>query len=276
MTPLPKRPKELPDPYSLKIERILIQYGKSTHRSVRRLLLSGKVSLNGKTVTSTSQAVDTRNDRLIIDGEEIPLMPHIYIMLNKEQDTVCSSVSGMLHKSVLARFPPQVLNPPNLPPLHITGRLDADTEGLLILTTDGNLSHYLTDPEKHISKTYLVFLRDYVPPADRERYIREFQKGVTVPPATKSPSFTTKPAELEWVGDDDIYCTLSGDDFTTCRVSVTEGKFHQIKRMFLAMGNEVVFLKRIAMGGLFLDQSLLPGQYRPLTDGELSILRGSL
>ncbi|MBP5450914.1 MAG: 16S rRNA pseudouridine(516) synthase, partial [Treponema sp.] len=66
------------------------------------------------------------------------------------------------------------------------------------------------------------------------------------------------------------------DDFTTCRVSVTEGKFHQIKRMFLAMGNEVVFLKRIAMGGLFLDQSLLPGQYRPLTDGELSILRGSL
>ncbi len=274
MMPLQKKPKESPDPYFLKIDRILIQYGKSTHRSVRRMLLNRSVILNGEIVTSTSQLVDTRNDRLFINGEQVPLTPHIYLMLNKKQDTVCSTVSGMLHTSVLEQFPPQMLNPPNLPPLHLVGRLDADTEGLLLLTTDGHFSHFLTDPEKHIPKTYLVYLRDYVPPEERERYIKEFQQGVTVPPATKSPSFTTKPAELEWIEDDGKYCTITGDDFTTCTVTITEGKFHQVKRMFLAMGNEVIFLKRIAMGNLFLDENLLPGQYRPLSDQELSELQG--
>ena len=150
MTPSQKKPKEYPDPYILKLERVLIQNGKTTHRSVRRLLLNGAVTLNGETVTSTSQPVDTRNDLLCINGEQVPLTPHIYLMLNKEQDTVCSTVSGMLHTSVLAKFPPQMLNPPNLPPMHLVGRLDADTEGLLLLTTDGHFSHFLTDPEKHI------------------------------------------------------------------------------------------------------------------------------
>lgn len=270
--PLQKKPKESPDPYFLKIDRILIQYGKSTHRSVRRMLLNRSVILNGEIVTSASQLVDTRNDVLYINGEQVPLTPHIYLMLNKEQDTVCSTVSGMLHTSVLEQFPPQILNPQNLPPLHLVGRLDADTEGLLLLTTDGHFSHFLTDPEKHIPKTYLVYLRDYVPPKDRERYIKEFQKGVKVPPATKSPSFTTKPAELKWMDSEDKYCTLTGADFTTCILTITEGKFHQVKRMFLAMGNEVIFLKRIAMGTLYLDENLLPGQYRPLSDLELSEL----
>lgn len=272
MMPLPKKPKESVNPYLLKIERILIQNGKSTHRSVRRMLLNGEVTVNGKTITSTSHLVDTKNDILCIKGERVSLTPHIYLMLNKEQDKVCSTVSGMLHTSVLAQFSPEILNPPDLPGLHIVGRLDADTEGLLLLTTDGHFSHFLTDPEKHIPKTYLVYLRDYVTHDERERYIEEFKQGVTVPPATKSPSFTTKPAELKWIESDDKYCTLTGADFTTCILTITEGKFHQVKRMFLAMGNEVIFLKRIAMGNLYLDESLLPGQYRPLSDIELSEL----
>lgn len=276
MMPLQKKPKELPDPYIQKIERLLIQYGKSTHRSVRRMLQTGTVCVNGQTVTSPSHPFDTRNDVLSVDGQQVPVSPHIYLMLNKEQDTVCSTVSGMLHTSVLERFPEQILHPDNLPPLHLVGRLDADTEGLLLLTTDGVFSHLLTDPEKHIPKTYLVYLRDYVLPTDRERYIKEFRQGVTVPPATKSPSFTTKPAELTWTDDDGKYCTITGAEFTTCTLTITEGKFHQVKRMFLAMGNEVIFLKRIAMGNLFLDENLLPGQYRSLSDGELSDLQGIL
>ena len=154
--------------------------------------------------------------------------------------------------------------------LHSVGRLDIDTEGLLILTTDGKLSHRLTDPTTHIPN-----LRNAVSEEEQKHYVSLFSKGLWLEAEKKSAAFVTKPAVLHWLDNEDEYCTIYGADFTICTLTLTEGKFHQVKRMFKAVGNEVIFLKRIAMGALFLDASLHPGQWRPLKDEELRCLYSS-
>ncbi len=259
-------------PYTLRIDELLVQNEVSSYRRVHRLLNTKDVRLNGVPVTSTGTPVNTKTDILTIDGAVIPLKSHVYLMMNKPQDTVCTDTIGW-HSSVFRLVNPQYM-PPNTPaPLHSIGRLDLDTEGLLVLTTDGKLSHRLTDPQSHCSKTYLVYLKNECSEQERTEYIQRFNEGLYLPPLKKSAGFTTKSAKLEWTDDSsNPYCTLSGSRFTTCMLTITEGKFHQVKRMFAALGNEVIFLKRTAISSLFLDSSLKPGEYRPLTETEITKL----
>ena len=133
--------------------------------------------------------------------------------------------------------------------IHTVGRLDCDTSGLLIFTTDGEFSNLLTRPESHVSKTYLVTLRDSVSLKMQSEYIEKMKKGVMLPEEKKAPEQQSGPADVEFISHN------------KCVVSLNEGKFHQVKRMFLAVENEVTELKRIKTGNLELSNNLAPGQY---------------
>jgi len=239
------------------------------------MLRNKNVTLNGKRINEAGVLVDTRHDVLCVDGEPVKLIPDLYFMMNKRQGTVCTSSEGQ-NTRIWADVDSKFLHPEGLGKLHTVGRLDIDTEGLLILTTDGLFSHRLTDPSSHIDKTYLVYLRDYCDENKRQAYVDAFAKGVYMEKEKHGAAFTSEPAELVWMEKENEYCNLVSPDveidFNICLLTISEGKFHQVKRMFGAMGNEVIFLKRISTGKLKLDPNLLPGQYRPMTDEELACL----
>ncbi|HAK68279.1 MAG TPA: rRNA pseudouridine synthase [Treponema sp.] len=251
-------------PYVIRLDDYFIQNGMSTYRAVRKFLRNNNVLINGNVVIDSGYPLNTKEDELFVNGEKILLHSHLYLMMNKKQNTLCTSAPTE-RETVFSTIEESLLHPEGLPPLHTAGRLDRDTEGLLLLTTDGKLSHKLTDPETHITKTYLVNLRDSVDCNRQLKYKEIFASGTLhLPPEKKGAAFTARAADLEW--------DESSEDGKICRLTLTEGKFHQVKRMFRAVGNEVVFLKRIAMGSLHLDDSIPSGEFRPLTDEEISIL----
>ena len=145
--------------------------------------------------------------------------------------------------------------------LHLVGRLDIDTEGLLLFTTDGAMTHKITSPKTHYPKSYFVRLAHKEDKNSQEKIFTEFKKGIHIAPEANDPEADCKPVEaLEWLSDDE------------CVLTITEGKFHQVKRMFKAVGNEVVYLKRLSIGSLKLDETLKPGEYRELTSDEVENL----
>lgn len=260
----------------LRLDELLVKQELSTYRRARRFLQEHTVLVNNVKILEAGTIVDLKHDILSIDGEIHPLQSEIYLMMNKKQNTVCTADEGW-HERVFESIEEKYLHPKGLTKLHAVGRLDLDTEGFLLLTTDGKLSHKLTDPTTHITKTYLVYLRDFCTYDEQQEYSKAFAAGVTVPAEKKSPEFIAKPAELRWYdlenyNEIEKYCTLTGAELSYCTLTITEGKFHQVKRMFRAMGNEVIFLKRIAMGNLKLDSNLLPGEYRELTEEEVLAL----
>ncbi|MCR5762486.1 MAG: pseudouridine synthase [Treponema sp.] len=260
----------------LRLDELFVRQELSTYRRTRRFLQEHTVLVNGTRILEAGTIIDVRKDILLIDGKEYPLQKELYIMMNKKQNTVCTADEGW-HERIFESIDEKYLHPKGLNKLHAVGRLDLDTEGLILLTTDGKLSHRLTDPKTHITKTYLVYLRDYCPPEKQKLYTKRFAEGITVEAEKKSPAFTAQPAAIQWYNEENHneikkYCTLTSStacELTFCTLTITEGKFHQVKRMFKAMGNEVIFLKRIAMGPLWLDSSLRPGQYRQLTEKEV-------
>ena len=185
----------------------------------------------------------------------------VYIVLNKPAGYVCSTVSDrspvvfeLIEKSLLEECRSKKKN------LHTVGRLDKETEGLLLLTTDGMFSHNLTVPEHSVKKVYSVVLRDSVSEECQAFYKKSFSEGIMLPADKKFPEQQARPASIEW---------KSGD---CAEITVTEGKFHQVRRMITAMGNEVVKLKRISLGSLRLSDSLESGKYRHLTAEEIELL----
>ena len=263
-----------------RLDELFVRQNLSTYRRTRRFLQDHEVLVNGTRALEASYIIDVRKDTLVIDGTAHPLEREIYIMMNKKQNTVCTADEGW-HERVFESIDEKYLHPKGLAKLHAVGRLDLDTEGLLLLTTYGKLSLRLTDPSTHITKTYLVYLRDYCPPEKQKLYTQMFKEGITVEPEKKSPAFTAQPAFLQWYGSENYheiekYCTLTAEpnlpELSFCTLTITEGKFHQVKRMFKAVGNEVIFLKRLAMGKLWLDSLLRPGQYRQLTEEECCLL----
>lgn len=178
-------------------------------------------------------------------------MEKIYLVMNKPSGYVCSAVSDS-HKTVYSLLPleyEELLFAKRGERIHTVGRLDCDTSGLLIFTTDGEFSNLLTRPESHVSKTYLVTLRDSVSLEMQSEYIEKMKKGVMLPAEKKAPEQQSGPADVEFISHN------------KCVVSLNEGKFHQVKRMFLAVENEVTDLKRIKTGNLELSNNLAPGQY---------------
>ena len=176
-----------------------------------------------------------------------------YFMLNKPQGCV-SAVTDREHQTVL-----DLITEKNRKDLFPVGRLDKDTEGLLLITNDGALSHNLLAPGKHVPKTYFAKVSGQVTALD----VTEFARGIDI-----GEEKLTKPAKLQILSCEEMV--------TEVMLTITEGKFHQVKRMFEAVGKKVLFLKRLSMGGLCLDVSLPPGAYRRLTKEEINLLKNGL
>ena len=189
--------------------------------------------------------------------KQLQRIKHFYLMMNKPAGFVCSSVSdrSKVIYELLDKFKNE--NQKEFEKLHTVGRLDKDTEGLLLFTTNGNFSDYITRKENQIEKTYFVELEKKVLNEEQLLYKEKFEKGIFIPEEKKAKSFNTLPAKIIWLSD------------TSCNLTIQEGKFHQVRRMFLAMNNLVTYLKRISIGKLNLDESLTKGEYKILSQNEI-------
>lgn len=251
----------------IRLDRFLANAGCGTRSQVRQLLKKGQVTVNGVSVLKPEQKVDPETDTVCCQGETVGLEGFVYYMLNKP--------AGYLSATEDARQPVvlDLLREERTEGLFPVGRLDADTEGLLLLTNDGALAHRLLSPRKHVDKTYYARIRGRVTKED----CLLFAQGLDIGEKKK-----TLPARLEILpgdrgGDEkpDLQEETDLWEYSEILVTIQEGKFHQVKRMFEAVGKSVVYLKRISMGNLNLDPKLEPGMYRRLTEEEAAFLRDS-
>lgn len=214
-----------------------------TRRNIKRNAKKGALVINGEVVKDTSTQVDPNVDEVFYMGEYVDYFENIYIMMNKPSGYLSATIDE--DPTVIDLLDPFYQNLD----LSIAGRLDKDTRGLLLISTDGKFVHKVTSPNSNIEKTYFVETRDDID----ESFIEKFQEGVEI----KEEAYIARPAKLEII------------DERKAMVKVTEGKFHLVKRLFSNLGNEVVSLKRTAIGELSLDPHLEEGSYRELTEEEL-------
>ncbi|MBH0230204.1 rRNA pseudouridine synthase [Halobacillus yeomjeoni] len=233
----------------MRIDKLLANMGYGTRKEVKGLLKGGNVRVNGQPEKSPKTHIDPEKDSVTVMGEEVDYREFIYLMMNKPGDLISATEDA--HDTTVI----DILQPEDLvfEPFPV-GRLDKDTEGLLLITNDGKLAHKLTSPKKDVGKTYYAVIQGKVTEED----VSLFTKGVTL-----DDGYKTKPAELE---------ILSSDEQSEIELTITEGKFHQVKRMFEAVGKKVLYLQRIRMGDLELDPDLDLGEYRELTDEEIDYL----
>lgn len=236
----------LPQGDRMRLDKYLHDLGFGTRRDIDRMLRNCEVTVNGITAHKGKMAV-TASDEVCVDGEVLCYEPFVTLMLNKPAGVLSATVDAR-DKTVLDLLPENYARM-NVAPV---GRLDKDTTGMLLLTNDGGYNHLLTHPKKHIEKTYLVHYKGMLS-EDAEKRCAE---GIEL------SDFTTAPAQLVRVAEG------------VCRLTVTEGKFHQVKRMMLAMACEVTALQRERIGGLSLDEALAPGQWRLLTAEERAAALG--
>ncbi len=228
----------------IRLDKYLCDMGIGTRSSVKELIRKGNIKVNDMVVKSSDYKIKD-SDIVLLNDNQINYQKFYYYMLNKPAGYI-SATTDKKEKTVM-----DLLGEYNRKDLFPIGRLDKDTEGLLILSNDGELSHNLLSPKKHVSKTYLVSLE--VPITDED--ILNIEKGVDI-----GEDKLTLPTNIEKINDTELY------------ISITEGKYHQVKRMFSAVGNKVVYLKRVAMGKLKLDDTLAPGEFRPLSEQEINLL----
>ncbi len=229
---------------------MLANLGYGSRKEVKQLLKNGAVKIDDVVVKDAKQHVDTNKQIVTLNGEVIEYREFIYLMMNKPQG-VLSATEDSVGETVidLLELGDQVYEP------FPVGRLDKDTEGLLLITNDGQLAHRLLSPKKHVPKTYFAVIDGEVTDED----IKAFDEGVTL-----DDGYETKPGALK---------ILKSGIRSDIELTITEGKFHQVKRMFEAVGKRVVYLKRISMGPLPLDETLELGEYRELTDEEVELLK---
>lgn len=232
----------------MRIDKFLANSGIGTRTEVKDILKSRKVRVNDKIVINGSVHVDEKNDLIKVGDEVISYKKYVYIMLNKPQGII-SATEDKFHKTVIDLLGNEYRTF-NLFPV---GRLDIDTEGLLILTNDGNLAHNLLSPKKHVDKTYYVEVKNSIKKED----ILLVEKGIEI-----SGNYITKSGKL----------VVDKNDTKKGYITISEGKFHQVKKMFHKLQNEVIYLKRVSMGNLNLDNNLKLGEYRELTEEEIKIL----
>jgi 16S rRNA pseudouridine516 synthase len=235
-----------------RLDKILSNIGYGTRKEVKDLIKAGVVQVDGRIAKDSGLQVDPISQTININNEDLVYREFIYIMMNKPQGVVSATednrdttVVDLLDKSLQAFDPAPV------------GRLDKDTEGFLLLTNDGQLAHKLLAPKKHVPKTYFAHIEGRVEEAD----IVAFKNGVIL-----DDGYETLPAELK---------ILVQGEVSQVEIIIYEGKFHQIKRMFQAVDKEVIYLKRMAMGNLKLDENLETGEYRELREEELMLLQES-
>lgn len=236
----------------MRLDKFLANSGVGTRKEVKELLKKRLIKVNDEIVKDGKIHVDENEDTVKYKDEIISYKKFVYIMLNKPNGVI-SATEDKVHKTVIDLLGDEYRTFEVFP----VGRLDIDTEGLLLLTNDGVLSHNLLSPNKHVDKKYYVELEKLLTKMD----IDKLEKGVEL------KDFTTKDAKVEIIEN--------GEESDKIRVYITisEGKFHQVKRMFKAVGNEVKYLKRVKMGTLSLDENLKLGEYRELTEDELTKLK---
>ena len=242
-----------------RLDKLLAHEGFGSRKDIRKLLRHCEVLVNGKQTFDPGIQIDAEADTITVDGEEVNLHKHIYLMMNKPQHSVCSTKEGD-HETVFDLLDDSLRTPYLQEKLHLVGRLDMDTEGLLLFTTDGELTHRLISPKSHINKTYLCGLEHPETSEHQAEIARQFAAGIDVGPEDNEQGFTCQPAEIKWI------------DERTAHLTIYEGKYHQVKRMFVAVGNKIIYLKRISMGQLELDPDLKPGEYKELYDEDLELL----
>ena len=233
----------------LRIDKILSNIGYGSRAEIKKYCKQGMISVNGKNINNPGIQVDPENDKILFNGEEVNYREFVYIMLNKPDGYISATfdkhdpiVLDLIDSSyyVFEPFP--------------VGRLDKDTEGLLVLTNDGQLAHRVLSPKKHVPKTYYAKIEGIVTKED----VVAFSKGVTL-----DDGYETMPSQLK---------ILKSDEISEIELTIHEGKFHQVKRMFESVGKKVVYLKRLSMGKLELDKNLELGVYRELTEDEIKLL----
>ncbi|MDT0091510.1 pseudouridine synthase [Listeria marthii] len=231
----------------MRLDKLLSHTGFGSRREVKPLLKSGAVVVNGTIQKDSKTQVNPDKDQVTVHGTPVVYQEFVYFMLHKPQNVV-SATEDNVSETVIDLLAQEDTFTDPFP----VGRLDKDTEGLLIITNDGTLAHNLLSPKKHIDKTYYAKIDGDVTATD----VEAFAAGIEL-----DDGYTCKPARLEIITPNEI------------KVTIQEGKFHQVKRMFAARGKTVSYLKRISMGNLQLDESLELGEYRPLTETELAILQ---
>ncbi len=232
----------------LRLDKYLADMGLGTRSEVKQAVRKGRVQVNGQTVREPEYKTDTETDQVWFNGQPAAYREYEYYMLNKPAGVISAS------EDPRERCVVDLIESRKRKDLFPVGRLDKDTEGLLPITNDGGLAHRLLSPKKHVDKVYYARVQGRVTQEDAEL----FRRGVDI-----GEKRQTLPAELR---------ILNAGEISEIELTIREGKFHQVKRMFHAAGKEVLYLKRLQMGPLRLDESLKPGEYRTLNTQELDIL----
>ena len=239
----------------MRLDKFLVACAVGSRTEVKNLLKAGRVTVNGKKEKSAKLQINEERDEIRFDGQVLEYEEFVYYMMNKPQGVI-SATEDTKHRTVLDLLDDYARAKEVFP----VGRLDIDTHGLLLLTNDGQLAHALLSPKRHVDKTYLAQVEGIMSQED----VDTFAKGISL------KDFTCQPAKLELVSVDSV------KNQSLVRVTIAEGKFHQVKRMVAYCGKEVVDLKRLTMGTLVLDENLERGEWRRLTREELENLLASI
>ena len=232
----------------IRLDKYLADMGCGTRSQVKREIAGGSVMVNGAPARRPEDKIDTEKDSVVFRGSPVGYVEYEYFMLNKPAGVV-SATEDRKERTVL-----DLIDARQRKDLFPVGRLDKDTEGLLLITNDGEMAHRLLSPKKHVDKVYYARVAGRI----TEEHVKLFAKGVDI--GDEKP---TLPAELT---------VLSSGEISEIELVIREGRFHQVKRMFQAAGGEVIYLKRLRMGSLVLDGGLEPGEYRKLTEEEVRAL----
>ena len=232
----------------IRLDKYLADMGCGTRSQVKREIAGGSVMVNGAPARRPEDKIDTEKDSVVFRGSPLGYTEYEYFMLNKPAGVV-SATEDRTERTVLDLFDARQRKD-----LFPVGRLDKDTEGLLLVTNDGGMAQRLLSPKKHVDKVYYAKVAGRI----TEEHVRLFAEGVDI--GDEKP---TLPAELT---------VLSSGEISEIELVIREGRFHQVKRMFQAAGGEVIYLKRLRMGSLVLDRELQPGEYRKLTEEEVRAL----
>lgn len=233
----------------MRLDKFLSEMNIASRREIKESAKKGRIRVNNQIVKNADMKISVDLDKVFFDNKEIRYIEYEYFLMNKPKGVV-SATKDNRDKTVIDLIKTNVRND-----LFPVGRLDKDTEGLLVITNDGDMAHKLLSPSNHIRKIYYAKILGVVTDEDVEK----FKKGLTLADKT-----VTKPADLK---------IIKSGDISEIELTIYEGKYHQVKRMFASVGKHVEFLKRICMGDLYLDDNLKTGEYRKMTDDELRRLQ---
>lgn len=234
-----------------RLDKIISNLGYGSRKEIKALVKKGVVKVDGEVVKDNGVLIDPEKSVININGEDLFYREYIYLMMNKPDGVISATYDNREETVIdLLEVEHQVFNP------FPVGRLDKDTVGLLLLTNDGELNHRLISPKWHVDKVYYAKIDKAVD----EKDVEAFKNGITL-----DDGYKCKEGKLEIIN--------SSNEGAEVMVTIQEGKYHQVKRMFEALGKTVVYLKRTEFGGLPLDQELEEGEYRELTEDELALLK---